>query len=317
MNAVETLPPGLTVELDAELHAIGAASGAEGVSADYLGFAAAVARAQAKARAAIRAAVAGAGSASVQRQRGDLLSLDEVPFDDEVLLELMRDLECASARDVPDEQLQSLVHAAARDRGLLRRLAVAATLGDDARPLQEAADHLGMPVHALLLVARLLAAPFMVEARQRRTGTPELDLRGHTAGRGDATSAADPGRDDATSAADPGRCPTCGSRAGLAVLRAGDGARRLVCLLCGDAWLAPRLMCTCCGTRDQSKLGVLCVAADDPRWVETCSACHRYLKTVDQRQLPDGYTVVPRAEDARTLHLDLIAEREGHVRPAM
>jgi hypothetical protein len=305
MTVVAALPRDLSVELDAELEAIEAARDADGVSADYLRFTGQVARAQAKARAAIRALISPDPSPPHQ-DAARRVSLAEVHFHDSVLLDLLRDLDSLSDADGGDDHLQSLVRAAEQDPGLLRRLVVAATLGDDARPLQEAAGLLGVPAHALVLIARLLAAPFLVEARHRYGDPTELDLRGADAHTGD----------DRTPGTAAGRCPTCTSAAGLAMLRVEDGGRRLVCQLCGDTWLAPRLMCVACGTRDQSKLGVLCVSEHDPRWVETCQVCHRYLKTVDQRVLPAGYTLVPRVEDARTLHLDMIAEREGFVRSA-
>lgn len=291
MTAHATLPEDLEAELNAELDAIAGAEGAEGVSDDYLRFAGRVARAQAKARAAIRAV---AGS-------------DRHRFDNAVLMDLLRDIVDSSDGEGREAYLQSIVAAAEADASLLRRLVAAITPGGDARPLQQVADQHGLPAHALILIARLLAAPFLVEARQRDSDLPELDARGMDAANGGENA----------SEARVGRCPTCASGAGLAVLRAGDGARRLICLLCGEAWLAPRLMCAFCGTRDQSKLGTLHVAEGDPRWVEVCDACRRYLKTVDQRLLPDGYAVVPRAEDARTLHLDMIAEREGYIRPAL
>jgi formate dehydrogenase maturation protein FdhE len=303
MTMVDTLPQDIGAELDAELEAIEAAKGAEGVSADYLRFTGQVARAQANARAALRS---GGAAASPRRQDGvRRVSLDEVHFDDAVLLDLLRDLDGLSTPDVADANLHTLVLAAEEDPGLLRRIVVAATLGDDARPLQEAASHLGLPAPALILIARLLAAPFLVEARRHYGDPTEMDLRG-----------LDPHNSDSTPVAAAGRCPTCTSAASLAVLRAEDGGRRLVCLLCGDTWLAPRLMCVACGSRDQAKLGVLCVSEHDPRWVETCQVCHRYVKTVDQRVLPAGYPLVPRVEDARTLHLDMIAENEGHIRSA-
>jgi hypothetical protein len=306
MTMESTLPGPHEVELNAELAALDAAHGAEGVSADYLRFSASMACAQSKARSALRAS-AGSEFAVGKGDRGRLLTPEEVPFDDRVLLDLLREMERASEGAGRKVYVQSLLRAAEEDSRLLGGLAVAATLGRDARPLQDAAYRLGLPTDALALLARLLAAPFLVEARHRRGPMPELDVRGEDAG-----NEWEAGFDTPI-----GFCPTCAAGAGLALLRPGDGARRLICLLCGEAWLAPRLMCTSCGTRDQSKLGMLCVAEDDPRWIEVCDVCRRYLKTIDQRLLPEGYVVVPRAEDARTLHLDLIAEKEGYGRPAL
>jgi hypothetical protein len=291
-----TLPADLDVELQAELDALEAARDARGASGEYLHFCGLVARAHMKARAAIRTVAASAPASRYAGQDG-LLSLAEVPIENSVLLDLLHDLASASSGAEREDHLQWLMTAAAADPGLLRSLVVAATLGDDARPLPDAAGRLGIPAHALAFIARLLAGPFLVEARLGRGDGAELDTRGLDV------------RDE--------RCPTCGAGPGLAVLRIEDGARRLVCLLCAETWLAPRLMCAFCGTHDQSLLGTLSLAEHDPRWVETCDGCRRYLKTVDARLLPANHTIVPRAEDARTLFLDMIAEREGYVRSAL
>jgi formate dehydrogenase maturation protein FdhE len=52
----------------------------------------------------------------------------------------------------------------------------------------------------------------------------------------------------------------------------------------------------------------------DPRWIETCESCRGYIKTVDERKLPAGETIIPVVEESATLHLDLLAEREGYIR---
>ena len=67
-------------------------------------------------------------------------------------------------------------------------------------------------------------------------------------------------------------------------------------------------------TKDRESLGVLRLDDADPRWVETCERCKGYIKTVDERKLPEGETVFPVVEEAATLHLDLLAEREGYIR---
>jgi hypothetical protein len=296
VTVTATLPEDLEVELQAELDALEAARDAKGVSGEYLRFCGQVARSHMQARVAIRS-VAGSAPMPQDAARAGLLSLAEVPIEDSVLLDLLRDLKEASLGAEREEHIQSLATAAGADPGLLRRIVVAATLGDDARPLQDAAGHLGIPAHALAFTARLLAGPFLVEARLRREDQPELDTRGLDV------------RDE--------RCPTCSAGPGLAVLRMEDGARRLFCLLCGEAWLAPRLMCAFCGTRDQDMLSMLSLAEHNARWVEICDACRRYLKTIDARLLPAGYAIIPRAEDARTLFLDMIAEQEGYVRSAL
>jgi len=88
----------------------------------------------------------------------------------------------------------------------------------------------------------------------------------------------------------------------------------VTCGLCGSEWEAVRLACACCGTLDRASLGVLRLDDADARWVETCERCKGYIKTVDERKLPEGETVLSVVEEAATLHLDLLAEREGYIR---
>jgi formate dehydrogenase accessory protein FdhE len=284
------LPADLTTELQIELDALARLEGEDGVAPDYVRFCGHVARAQAAARAAIRAAAPPATSSAARR-----LPRNAIPLDGRQLLDLLHALESdAAGAEPPDRQLRLLGAAAEHDPDLLTRLA-AAVLDDDAAALEVLARHLDVPSGALHLVGRLLAAPLVAEARHRRGPVPELDAR-------------------SLDGAEAGRCPTCGSAPALAVLCRDDGRRRLVCGLCGENWLAPRLMCVACGARDQARLGVLSVHADDARWVETCDVCRRYLKTVDERRLPEDHLLVPRAEDVASLSLDIMADEAGYVR---
>jgi FdhE protein len=65
---------------------------------------------------------------------------------------------------------------------------------------------------------------------------------------------------------------------------------------------------------EHTNLGILRLGDADVRWVETCERCKGYIKTVDERKLPEGELVFPVVEEAATLHLDLLAEREGYIR---
>jgi len=147
-------------------------------------------------------------------------------------------------------------------------------------------------VDALLFVGRALAAPCVAEAIAARSGGPGPDPKG----------------------AEAHRCPACGSPPSVARLRRPDGQRLLTCSLCGSEWEAVRLACACCGTPERTLLGVLRLADADARWVETCDACRGYIKTVDERKLAEGQKVLPVVEETATLHLDLLAEREGYIR---
>jgi len=292
------LPDDLKAQLQAELDALARLEGAEGVAPDLVRFYERVARAQAATRAAVRA-TAGTSTASTGPTTPPARRLEPgaVAFDRELLRDLLRDLSSGIDAAAPaEDHLDLLTDAADREPELLRQLATAILLDDDARSIHALAQRLGVPAPALLFIGRLLAAPFVAEARSQRGPVPELDARDlDTAG--------------------AGRCPACASAPALALLCRDDGRRRLICGLCGETWLVPRLMCVACGTRDQSRLGMLSVPETDARWVETCDVCRRYTKTVDERRLPEDHVLVWRAEDAASLYLDLMAEDAGYLRP--
>jgi FdhE protein len=297
-SAVGPLPDDLQAQLEAELDALATLTGTEGVAPDHLRFCERVARSHAAARAAIRATArpdqAKTGTTPPTARR---LPHGAVTFDLEPLRDLLRGFSDAIGAAAPAEDyLDILTGAADREPELLRHLATAILLDDDARSIHVLAERLRVPPAALDFVGRLLAAPFVAEARYHRGFPTELDARD-------------------VETAEAGRCPTCASPPVLAVLSRDGGGRRLVCGLCGDTWRAPRLMCTACGTRDQSRLGMLYVRQTDARWIETCDACGCYLKTVDQRRLPEDCLIVQRAEDVASLYLDFMAEDAGYVRP--
>jgi len=81
--------------------------------------------------------------------------------------------------------------------------------------------------------------------------------------------------------------------------------------LCGTEWEAVRLSCAVAGRWIGTPSGSFRLDDADVRWIETCERCKGYVKTVDERKLPEGETVFPVVEEAATLHLDLLAEREG------
>jgi FdhE protein len=68
------------------------------------------------------------------------------------------------------------------------------------------------------------------------------------------------------------------------------------------------LKCPFCGNEEVDKLAYF-VAGDGPTRVDSCKACSRYIKTRDSRK---GNADVPLdVEDLLTMHLDLLATREG------
>jgi FdhE protein len=108
-----------------------------------------------------------------------------------------------------------------------------------------------------------------------------------------------------------GYCPVCGSRAGMAELAGEEGHRFLSCSCCAFRWPFPRLACPFCGCADPEQLSYFTIG-DGPFRVNTCRNCSRYLKTRDSRLGSAGAPL--EAEDLTTIHLDLIAVREGFER---
>lgn len=108
-----------------------------------------------------------------------------------------------------------------------------------------------------------------------------------------------------------GYCPVCGSRAGMAELVGEEGKRHLSCSACGFLWQFKRLQCPFCGNDSPEQLSYF-TAGDGPTRVDACKACSRYIKTRDSRK---GNAEVPLdVEDLLTLHLDLLAAKEGFER---
>ncbi len=108
-----------------------------------------------------------------------------------------------------------------------------------------------------------------------------------------------------------GYCPVCGGRAGMDELAGDEGRRSLCCSGCFFKWPFKRIKCPYCGTEDPAVLSYF-TAGDGPTRVAVCRACSRYIKTRDSRV---GDADVPlEVEDLATLHLDLMAAKEGFER---
>ena len=106
-------------------------------------------------------------------------------------------------------------------------------------------------------------------------------------------------------------CPICGSRAGMAELSGEEGRRSLSCSACSFNWPFKRMACAYCGCAEPEKLSYFTAGEGSIR-VDTCKACSRYIKTRDLRK---GNSDVPlEIVDLLTIHLDLLASREGFER---
>jgi FdhE protein len=109
-----------------------------------------------------------------------------------------------------------------------------------------------------------------------------------------------------------GFCPLCGSLPAMGELYGDDGKRRLHCATCATVWDFPRLRCTFCGNDDPDQLEYFTAEGEGAYRVDVCRQCSCYLKTVDSRQT--GSALPMDMEDIATVHLDLLAQREGFTR---
>jgi FdhE protein len=109
-------------------------------------------------------------------------------------------------------------------------------------------------------------------------------------------------------------CPICGNAPGLAALVGEGGARHLVCGVCSFVWTFNRVKCPFCGNEDAERLRVLAVDDQTPYRLDVCDACHKYVKTTDYRKADERRAVILPIDDAATIFLDIMAEKEGYAR---
>jgi FdhE protein len=111
-----------------------------------------------------------------------------------------------------------------------------------------------------------------------------------------------------------GECPLCGSLPHMSRLRDEEGRRYLRCSWCGCEWRSERIACPYCSNKAFESLHYLCSDDDVAYRVDLCDLCTSYLKTVDSRRL--DYEPFLDLEDIVTIHLDIIALKQGYRRPA-
>lgn len=105
-------------------------------------------------------------------------------------------------------------------------------------------------------------------------------------------------------------CPLCGSPPKMAELKGEQWTsfRWLYCAFCGMSWPYRRLGCPFCGNQDHQRLDLLYVEEDRRCRIETCGACRRCIKVVDNKEF---FGLIPFLEDLATPHLDLLALERG------
>jgi FdhE protein len=108
-------------------------------------------------------------------------------------------------------------------------------------------------------------------------------------------------------------CPFCGSAPSMAQLaRTKKGRERLLsCGHCGSRWSYQRTSCAFCGNHDQDKLEILELEREERFRIDVCRDCNGYIKTYTGEGEEDLLLA-----DWTTLHLDILAGREGFQRRA-
>lgn len=110
-----------------------------------------------------------------------------------------------------------------------------------------------------------------------------------------------------------GYCPFCGEKPLIAELRGEEGKRFLFCYFCGQEWSYPRVKCPFCENEEQEKLSYFSIEGEGGYRVDLCKKCKGYIKAVDFRKFKRES--FPEVENLATLHLDLLAQREGYKIP--
>lgn len=108
-------------------------------------------------------------------------------------------------------------------------------------------------------------------------------------------------------------CPICGNSPLMARLRREEGRRILQCYLCSTEWWFRRIKCVSCGNDDQKTLRFFIVEDSSPYRVDICDKCKVYIKTIDERKIPEDKRVSLFIEDIATTHLDVLAAKEGYM----
>jgi len=146
---------------------------------------------------------------------------------------------------------------------------------------------LSVKVEALLFIAENLVRPILILEAQRLQGKIKDDiwLRNY--------------------------CPVCGNEPRMVRLERETGRRILECSLCYTQWVFKILECPFCGNNEQKTLKFFFLEDDSPYRVDICDKCKRYIKTVDERKLGEERKAILRVENIATIHLDMLAEREG------
>lgn len=107
-------------------------------------------------------------------------------------------------------------------------------------------------------------------------------------------------------------CPVCGWKPSFAVISAGSHRRLLHCSLCETEWPFAGLECPHCSNTDHDTLKYFTVEDDEVYRVNVCERCKGYIKTIDEEKIITRENAL--ITDIKTMHLDILAEREGYIK---
>jgi FdhE protein len=223
----------------------------------------------------------------IRAPRAPLLAGAEVPVDAQVVERWMRRVLTLAGNAGPEAA--SLRIAAGSPT--LEPLALLETaVNADGDRLAASAEALTVAPDALAVATGVAALP-LLQAQRRRFG-----------------GAVDPAWSE-------GICPICGDWPLLAEQRGLERARRLRCGRCGSDWAQPGIRCPYCDATGHAARSALVSEQDgEARKVETCAACHGYLKSVSTLRPWAGDEVS--LADLATVDLDLVALEREFERPA-
>lgn len=114
-----------------------------------------------------------------------------------------------------------------------------------------------------------------------------------------------------------GVCPACGGAPVCSVVVGWQGAhntRFCVCSLCAALWHVVRIKCVLCGSTKGIAYHEIEGGPGAGVRAETCEACGRYVKILQQQADP---ALDPVADDVATLGLDLLVREAGYRRGAI
>lgn len=113
-------------------------------------------------------------------------------------------------------------------------------------------------------------------------------------------------------------CPICGSYPQLAYIEGDEGRRFLLCSWCDSPWVFPRIKCPSCQNTNQNDLHYFSLEKEkeekEKDRISVCQRCKKYIKTLDIRNRAGKKASDLLIDDLATIHLDLLAEREGYER---